>query len=163
MGKTRLLCSSTKVVSSIASNISPFVSKFIGDYMIEHGKVFATPAITEKGYLDVLIDVQSPGGHSCVPPPHTVNVNSPSPHPLVHSHNYRPSVSFLPYSSVLRPTRSWQNSTAVRRCTQSLNASQHMHPNYLRFYGRLCFVPTTAMKHCKPQRKFFSKIEYSRR
>ncbi|KAK7686392.1 hypothetical protein QCA50_010616 [Cerrena zonata] len=42
-----------------------------GDYMIEHGKVFATPGIAEKGYIDVRIDVESPGGHSSVPPSHT--------------------------------------------------------------------------------------------
>ncbi|CAL1714699.1 unnamed protein product [Somion occarium] len=42
-----------------------------GDYMIEHGKAFATPGIAEKGYLDVRVEVESPGGHSSVPPPHT--------------------------------------------------------------------------------------------
>ncbi|KAK7686368.1 hypothetical protein QCA50_010592 [Cerrena zonata] len=42
-----------------------------GDYMTEHGKDFATPGITEKGYIDVRVEVQSPGGHSSVPPPHT--------------------------------------------------------------------------------------------
>lgn len=40
--------------------------------MIEHGKVFATPGIAEKGYIDVRVEVESPGGHSSVPPTHTV-------------------------------------------------------------------------------------------
>jgi len=37
------------------------------------GGIFATPAIAEKGYTDVRIEVSSPGGHSSVPPPHTVS------------------------------------------------------------------------------------------
>ena len=40
--------------------------------MIEHGKAFATVDIAEKGALVTRIDVESPGGHSSVPPPHTV-------------------------------------------------------------------------------------------
>ncbi|KAG1869487.1 hypothetical protein F4604DRAFT_1773517 [Suillus subluteus] len=35
------------------------------------GIVFATPSISEKGYLDVKITVSTLGGHSSVPPPHT--------------------------------------------------------------------------------------------
>ncbi|KAL1696594.1 hypothetical protein GGG16DRAFT_43379 [Schizophyllum commune] len=42
-----------------------------GGYDEHEGAVFATPAIAEKGYLDVRIQVDSPGGHSSVPPPHT--------------------------------------------------------------------------------------------
>ncbi len=33
--------------------------------------IFATPALSEKGYLDVRIEVTAKGGHSSVPPPHT--------------------------------------------------------------------------------------------
>ncbi|KAI0367043.1 Zn-dependent exopeptidase [Pilatotrama ljubarskyi] len=33
--------------------------------------VFAFPALSEKGYLDVQIEVTAPGGHSSVPPAHT--------------------------------------------------------------------------------------------
>ncbi|EGN96601.1 hypothetical protein SERLA73DRAFT_184690 [Serpula lacrymans var. lacrymans S7.3] len=40
-------------------------------YGDQYGQVFATPGIGEKGYLDVRIDVASPGGHSSLPPPHT--------------------------------------------------------------------------------------------
>lgn len=35
------------------------------------GVVFATPSISEKGYLDVEITLSTQGGHSSVPPPHT--------------------------------------------------------------------------------------------
>ena len=38
----------------------------------QFGSVFATPGIAEKGYTDVRVEVTSPGGHSSVPPPHTV-------------------------------------------------------------------------------------------
>ncbi|CCM04782.1 uncharacterized protein FIBRA_06973 [Fibroporia radiculosa] len=36
-----------------------------------YGGVFALPAVAEKGYLDVRVDVAAPGGHSSVPPAHT--------------------------------------------------------------------------------------------
>ncbi|BEI80149.1 hypothetical protein CcaverHIS002_0106780 [Cutaneotrichosporon cavernicola] len=35
------------------------------------GQVFALPAVAEKGYLDVELKVDTSGGHSSVPPPHT--------------------------------------------------------------------------------------------
>jgi acetylornithine deacetylase/succinyl-diaminopimelate desuccinylase-like protein len=38
------------------------------------GSVIAIPGIAEKGYADVRIDVASPGGHSSIPPAHTVSV-----------------------------------------------------------------------------------------
>ena len=38
------------------------------------GSVFATPGIAEKGNVNVLVEVTAPGGHSSVPPPHTVLV-----------------------------------------------------------------------------------------
>ncbi|CAA7262813.1 unnamed protein product [Cyclocybe aegerita] len=37
----------------------------------QFGTVIATPGIAEKGYLDVLVEVTSPGGHSSIPPAHT--------------------------------------------------------------------------------------------
>ncbi|KAH9834221.1 carboxypeptidase S [Rhodofomes roseus] len=36
-----------------------------------YGAPFARPAISEKGYFDLQIQVSAPGGHSSVPPPHT--------------------------------------------------------------------------------------------
>ncbi|KAG6334184.1 hypothetical protein ID866_4899 [Astraeus odoratus] len=36
------------------------------------GFYFASPSLSEKGYMDVLLEVASPGGHSSVPPDHTV-------------------------------------------------------------------------------------------
>ena len=35
------------------------------------GQVYAMPAVVEKGYLDVELRVETLGGHSSVPPPHT--------------------------------------------------------------------------------------------
>ena len=32
----------------------------------------ALPGVTEKGYIDVRLSVASPGGHSSIPPKHTV-------------------------------------------------------------------------------------------
>lgn len=40
-------------------------------YGEQFGRVIATPGISEKGYLDVMINVASPGGHSSLPPLHT--------------------------------------------------------------------------------------------
>ncbi|KAL1744842.1 hypothetical protein HDZ31DRAFT_63732 [Schizophyllum fasciatum] len=42
-----------------------------GGYTEQFGTVFATPGIAEKGSITVRIEVDSPGGHSSVPPPHT--------------------------------------------------------------------------------------------
>ncbi|KAJ7066750.1 hypothetical protein C8F01DRAFT_715736 [Mycena amicta] len=42
-----------------------------GGFSDSYGTVFATPAVAEKGYLDVHVEVTSPGGHSSVPPEHT--------------------------------------------------------------------------------------------
>ena len=38
----------------------------------QYGSVVALPGIAEKGYLDVLVEVTAPGGHSSIPPAHTV-------------------------------------------------------------------------------------------
>ncbi|THU99095.1 carboxypeptidase S [Dendrothele bispora CBS 962.96] len=37
----------------------------------KNGTIFAAPQLSEKGYIDVRIEVLSPGGHSSVPPVHT--------------------------------------------------------------------------------------------
>lgn len=46
-----------------------------GEFALPNGELnipaTAAPAVSEKGYLDVSITVQTPGGHSSVPPPHT--------------------------------------------------------------------------------------------
>ncbi|TBU60979.1 carboxypeptidase S [Dichomitus squalens] len=42
-----------------------------GGFAQEYGSVIATPGIAEKGYIDVRVEVTSPGGHSSVPPQHT--------------------------------------------------------------------------------------------
>ena len=39
----------------------------------QYGSVFATLGIAETGYYDVKIEVATAGGHSSVPPPHTVS------------------------------------------------------------------------------------------
>ena len=46
--------------------------RIAGDYSIEYGQAYATVGTAEKGYSDVRVEVASPGGHSSVPPPHTV-------------------------------------------------------------------------------------------
>ncbi|KAJ7117493.1 carboxypeptidase S [Mycena epipterygia] len=40
-------------------------------YSDSYGAIFAAPAVTEKGSVNVAIEVQTPGGHSSVPPEHT--------------------------------------------------------------------------------------------
>ncbi|GLB41814.1 putative to MEROPS metallopeptidase family M20A [Lyophyllum shimeji] len=42
-----------------------------GGFAEEYGSVIATPGIAEKGYLDVKVEITTPGGHSSVPPKHT--------------------------------------------------------------------------------------------
>ncbi|KAJ7077841.1 hypothetical protein B0H15DRAFT_861135 [Mycena belliarum] len=38
---------------------------------VHDGLIFASPAISEKGYFDVKIEVRAAGGHSSIPPRHT--------------------------------------------------------------------------------------------
>ncbi|KAJ7484247.1 hypothetical protein FB451DRAFT_1231879 [Mycena latifolia] len=40
-------------------------------YSDSFGAIFAAPAVAEKGYANVDVEVQTPGGHSSVPPAHT--------------------------------------------------------------------------------------------
>lgn len=42
-------------------------------YTEQYGTILATPGIAEKGFLNVLVEVTSPGGHSSIPPEHTVS------------------------------------------------------------------------------------------
>ncbi|KAF9010305.1 carboxypeptidase S [Hymenopellis radicata] len=42
-----------------------------GGFISQFGTPFATPAIAEKGTMDLLIEVATRGGHSSVPPAHT--------------------------------------------------------------------------------------------
>jgi Gly-Xaa carboxypeptidase len=61
---------------------------------IEHrfGTDFALPATAEKGYLDVTVTVNGPGGHSSTPPDHTL-----SKLVFLHPHSsYSPRSSWLP-------------------------------------------------------------------
>ena len=39
------------------------------------GVIFATPSTSEKGYFDMKITLSTLGGHSSVPPSHTVRIN----------------------------------------------------------------------------------------
>ncbi|KAL4073057.1 hypothetical protein V8B97DRAFT_1869576 [Scleroderma yunnanense] len=41
------------------------------NYQEQFGRVIASPAIAERGYMDVRVEVNTPGGHSSLPPPHT--------------------------------------------------------------------------------------------
>ena len=50
------------------SDIYPKSDGFLETY----GSVTALPSVTEKGYIDVRLTVSSPGGHSSIPPKHTV-------------------------------------------------------------------------------------------
>ncbi|KAG8955779.1 hypothetical protein FRC00_005274 [Tulasnella sp. 408] len=42
-----------------------------GAYNTAFGRMTAAPAIAEKGYMDIRIKVNTPGGHSSIPPTHT--------------------------------------------------------------------------------------------
>ncbi|KAI6117456.1 hypothetical protein EV401DRAFT_2197705 [Pisolithus croceorrhizus] len=40
-------------------------------YDEQYGRIVATPGVAEKGFINVRIEVSTPGGHSSLPPPHT--------------------------------------------------------------------------------------------
>ncbi len=46
---------------------------FLGGYTEVYGIPLATPGIVEKGYLDTKLEIAAPGGHSSIPPSHTVS------------------------------------------------------------------------------------------
>jgi acetylornithine deacetylase/succinyl-diaminopimelate desuccinylase-like protein len=46
----------------------PYPAGFVRQY----GSVVASPGIAEKGFINVLVEVTAPGGHSSIPPAHTV-------------------------------------------------------------------------------------------
>ncbi|KAE9391318.1 carboxypeptidase S [Gymnopus androsaceus JB14] len=52
-------------------NAFAFIVDEGGGFSEKYGITFATPGVAEKGYLDLQVDVASPGGHSSVPPSHT--------------------------------------------------------------------------------------------
>ncbi|KAI0629265.1 carboxypeptidase S [Trametes polyzona] len=71
-----------------AGHLAPYLEEKYGTYgfalLLDEGgkrsfygpayggeRIFAFPALSEKGYLDVKIEVTAPGGHSSVPPRHT--------------------------------------------------------------------------------------------
>ena len=58
-----------------------------GGYSEQFGSVVAIPGITEKGYLDTRVTVTTPGGHSSIPPDHTVHhfLSGYHPEPLTSS------------------------------------------------------------------------------
>ncbi|THH10750.1 hypothetical protein EW145_g1115 [Phellinidium pouzarii] len=55
---------------SLTKELTP-VLPLQGGYSDRFGATIATPAIAEKGKLDVRVQVSTPGGHSSVPPAHT--------------------------------------------------------------------------------------------
>ncbi|KAF9059428.1 hypothetical protein BDP27DRAFT_1431388 [Rhodocollybia butyracea] len=59
------------MLSIYGPNAFAFIVDEGGGFTEEFGTVFATPGVTEKGYMDLRVDVASPGGHSSVPPSHT--------------------------------------------------------------------------------------------
>jgi acetylornithine deacetylase/succinyl-diaminopimelate desuccinylase-like protein len=56
----------TVVSRNHAHVLEPFGASYGGNVM------FASPYVAEKGYLDILIQISTPGGHSSLPPSHTV-------------------------------------------------------------------------------------------
>ena len=88
MAKMGLLSLWTRAVGGPVSISLNFVSErsFTGGFAEQYGSVFATPGIAEKGYFDVTVEVTAPGGHSSVPPRHTVSlsVNGPENDPITH-------------------------------------------------------------------------------
>jgi len=63
-----------KIPTSVYRAFSLDVAGFAEQY----GTMVATPGIAEKGFLNVLVEVTAPGGHSSIPPAHTV---------ILHTHD----------------------------------------------------------------------------
>lgn len=59
--------------SDIYLTLSALLEFCLGGYSEKYGAFVSTPAVAEKGHLDVKIQISTPGGHSSVPPKHTVS------------------------------------------------------------------------------------------
>ena len=105
MVKMGLLSLWTRAVGGPAGIRLDLVSErwFPGEFMEQHGSIFATPGIAEKGYFDLTVEVTTPGGHSSVPPKHTVSlsVNAPENNPITQQ-SVRVLVFLQHFSSSMR-------------------------------------------------------------
>lgn len=45
-----------------------------GGYSVSDEVIMSSPAVAEKGKFDVRFEVSAPGGHSSIPPEHTVRI-----------------------------------------------------------------------------------------
>jgi len=69
---------------TIFNSLSAFSNSILAGFMEQYGTVFANPGIAEKGSMNVNIDVTTSGGHSSVPPPHTVSATRPARRRLLY-------------------------------------------------------------------------------
>ena len=60
--ESRLICKGCRVVYEL----------YPAGFMQQFGSAVASPGIAEKGFINVLVEVTAPGGHSSIPPAHTV-------------------------------------------------------------------------------------------
>jgi hypothetical protein len=83
MANTRLPYLWTKAVSAKIGMVTPYLHRsLVGSYGDIEGSTIAIPGIAEKGYVDTIVKVSTPGGHSSVPPPHTVSDHLSSINPI---------------------------------------------------------------------------------
>jgi hypothetical protein len=71
MAKTLSRSSWTRAVSTEKIVVLTLIS-FVAGFAEMGGSVIAIPGIAEKGYFDARVTVSTAGGHSSIPPPHTV-------------------------------------------------------------------------------------------
>lgn len=109
------LCSLTKEVLHTLTFIvfglqdSPFRS---GNMEATSDGMLASPGVAEKGYFDLRMSVSADGGHSSVPPKHTVS-----------SYDYRLCISQL---NVNFHTEHWYS-----RCSDCAARSESTHAPYI--------------------------------
>src|SRR6266702_2737020 len=131
MAKTLSRSSWTRAVSTgkmvIDSSQLTLIS-LVGGFAEVGGSVLAVPGIAEKGYIDVMVTVSTAGGHSSVPPPHTVGSSFCSlVRDLIVLHRV---LAFSPVSSSSsKPIRSNLSSTVALLFTATCNVWDSMPRN----------------------------------
>ncbi|KAI6113379.1 hypothetical protein EV401DRAFT_1984179, partial [Pisolithus croceorrhizus] len=55
-----------------AQTLATKLEAMFAGYGDQYGRIVAMPGVAEKGFINVRIEVSTPGGHSSLPPPHTV-------------------------------------------------------------------------------------------
>ena len=115
----------------------------------QFGSIIASPGIAEKGYIDVLVEVTAPGGHSSIPPSHTV----------ISCFQYldHPDLRVIEHRNSLRPSRTLRGTSLQSQHCQFLR-SYHVYDYHLRPFFREEMNPSMILCNASPNMRNLSLL-----